>query len=332
MPRLARLDAPGVLHHVMGRGIERRKIFLSDEDRNDFLERLSTLAQAGAIEIYAWALMPNHFHLLCKTKEMPLASCMRRLLTGYVVNFNKRHRRYGHLFQNRYKSIVCQEDVYLRELVRYIHLNPLRAGLVKGLKALNRHPWTGHSALVGIVKREWQNTAYVLSFFGGTNNLRKNYSQYVRKGIDQGRRPELVGGGLIRSMGGWSAVLASRRRGLREVADQRILGDGDFVKKVISGLDDLVKKNLRLSGRRIDIQTLVEKVSKECDVSIGELRSGSRRRAVVKARQAVSWIGVRELGYSGADVARYLGVTNSCVTRMISKGGKRDLEDINLDL
>lgn len=134
MPRLARLDAPGVLHHVMGRGIERKKIFLRDIDRNDFLARLSELAQAGAMEIYAWALMPNHFHILCKTKDMPLASCMRRVLTGYVVNFNKRHRRYGHLFQNRYKSIVCQEDAYLKELVRYIHLNPLRAGLVKDLK------------------------------------------------------------------------------------------------------------------------------------------------------------------------------------------------------
>jgi putative transposase len=250
MPRLARLDAPGVLHHVMGRGIERKKIFLNDTDRDDFIGRLSALAQDGAMEIYAWVLMPNHFHLLCKTKNLPLASIMRRILTGYVVNFNKRHRRYGHLFQNRYKSIVCQEDVYLKELVRYIHLNLLRAGLVKDFRELNRNPWSGHSALAGKMKREWQSTEYVLSFFGSSNNSRKNYLQYVGKGIDQGRRPELVGGGLIRSMGGWSAVLASRKRDERQVADQRILGDGDFVKQVISGLDDLVKKNLRLSGRR----------------------------------------------------------------------------------
>jgi chromosomal replication initiation ATPase DnaA len=123
-------------------------------------------------------------------------------------------------------------------------------------------------------------------------------------------------------MGGWAAVLAIRRRGEREVADQRILGDGDFVRQVISGLDDLVKKNLRLSGQRIDIKALAEKVSERCNVSIGELWSGCRRRAVVKARRAMSWIGVRELGYSGADVARYLGVTNSCVTGMISTGGE----------
>ena len=332
MPRLARLDAPGILHHVMGRGIERKKIFISDTDRNDFLNRLSALAEDGAMEIYAWVLMPNHFHLLCKTKNLPLASSMRRLLTGYVVNFNKRRRRYGHLFQNRYKSIVCQEDVYLKELVRYIHLNLLRAGLVKNLKELNRNPWSGHSVLAGKVKREWQNTEHVLSFFGNSKNSRRNYLQYVKKGIDQGRRPELVGGGLIRSMGGWSAVIASRKRGERQVADQRILGDKDFVKQVISAFDDLVKKNLRLSERRIDIQALAEKVSEKYTVSIGELRSGGRRRAVVKARRAMSLIGVRELGYSGAEVARYLGVTNSCVTRMISTVRKQDIDDINLDL
>jgi REP element-mobilizing transposase RayT len=332
MPRLGRLDAPGVLHHVMGRGIEKRKIFLRDEDRNDFIDRLSALVQKGAIEIYAWVLMPNHFHILCKTKNLSLASSMRKLLTGYVVNFNKRHRRYGHLFQNRYKSIVCQEDAYLKELVRYIHLNLLRAGLVKDLKELGRNPWSGHSALIGKVKRKWQNTGYVLSYFGSAKNAKKNYLQYIIEGIDQGRRSELVGGGLIRSMGGWSAVLASRRRGAREIADQRILGDGDFVKAVISGLDDLVKKNLRLSGQRIEIKALAEKISEKYNISIGELLSGSRRREVVKARQAISWIGVRELGYSGADVARYLSVTNSCVTRLISAGKKQDIEDINLEL
>ncbi|MBW2633280.1 MAG: hypothetical protein JRE14_03970 [Deltaproteobacteria bacterium] len=227
MLRLSRLDAPGVLHHVMGRGIERRKIFI---------------------------------------------------------------------------------------------------------KELSRNPWSGHSALTGKVKREWQNTKYVLSFFGSSGNERKNYLRYVKNGIDRGRRPELVGGGLIRSIGGWSAVLAIRRRGEREVADQRILGDGDFVKQVISSLDDLVKKNLRLSGQRIDIKALAEKVSEKYNVSIGELRSGGLRRTVVQARRTMSWIGVRELGYSGADVARYLGVTNSCVTRLISAGKKPNMDDINLEL
>ena len=141
MPRLARLDAPGVLHHIMGRGIEGNKIFISDKDREDFIERLSAMAEEGAMDVYAWALLPNHFHILAKTKNRSLSSSMRKILTGYAVNFNKRHRRYGHLFQNRYKSIVCQEEAYLRELVRYIHLNILRARIVKDFTGLNQlHP------------------------------------------------------------------------------------------------------------------------------------------------------------------------------------------------
>ena len=275
MPRLARLDAPGVLHHIMGRGIERNKIFISDKDREDFIARLSALAEEGAMDIYAWALLPNHFHILAKTKNRSLSSSMRKILTGYAVNFNKRHRRYGHLFQNRYKSIVCQEEAYLRELVRYIHLNLLGARIVKDLSGLNRSPWSGHSALMGKVERKWQDTEYVLSFFGHGRAGRRNYRKYVEDGIELGRRPELVGGGLIRSLGGWSEVLSLRERGERHAFDQRILGDSEFVQEVTSGLDDMMKRNLRLSGQRIDFDTLAERVCKNYDISAGEFRSGS---------------------------------------------------------
>jgi len=311
----------------MGRGIERKEIFTNDTDRNDFIDRLAALAEEDAMDVYAWVLMPNHFHLLCKTRNRSLSSSMRKILTGYVVNFNRRHRRYGHLFQNRYKSIVCQQDRYLKELVRYIHLNLLRAGLVKDIIELSLSPWSGHSALMGKVKREWQNSEYVLSFFGQTRYGRRNYQQYVQKGVALGRRPELVGGGLVRSLGGWSEVLALRGRGEKQRSDQRILGDSEFVRDVISGLDDLVKKNLRLSGRRINIVALAQRVCKKYNISMGELRSGSRRRDVAKARGSISWIAVRELGYSGADVARYLGVTNSCVTRLVASGQTPDVDD-----
>jgi len=314
----------------MGRGIERNKIFISDKDREDFIERLSAMAEEGALDVYAWALLPNHFHVLAKTKNRPLSSSMRRILTGYAVNFNKRHRRYGHLFQNRYKSIVCQEEAYLRELVRYIHLNLLRARIVKDFNGLNRSPWSGHSALMGRVERKWQDTEYVLSFFGDGRAGRKNYRKYVEDGLELGRRPELVGGGLIRSLGGWSEVLSLRERDERHAFDQRILGDSEFVQEVKSELNDLMKRNLRLSGRLIDFDTLFERVCKNYDIWAGELRSGSRRHKVVKARRVLFWVGVRELGYSGAEVARYLGVSTSCVNRFISSGKKPDT-DFNID-
>jgi len=318
MPRSSRLDAPGVLHHVMGRGIEGRTIFTDKRDRQDFITRLSALAEDSSMDIYAWALLPNHFHLLCKTKKRLLSSSMRKLLTGYVVNFNRRHKRYGHLFQNRYKSILCQEDAYLLELVRYIHLNLLRAGIVKNIGELDRSPWSGHSALCGRVERPWQNTNYILSLFGKGSLGRKRYRAFVAEGREQGRRPELVGGGLIRSVGGWFEVLALRRRGEKQAADQRILGDGAFVEQVLSESEELTKENLRLTSRRMDLPQLAQIVSTVHDISHTELRSGSRRRHVAEARKAVSWLAVRELGYSGAEVARYLGVTNSCVTRAVS--------------
>ena len=101
MPRQARLDAPGVLQHVMARGIERRKIFWDDKDRASFLERLALIHEETQTQCYAWALIPNHFHILLRTGTTPLSTVMRRLMTGYAVTFNIRHRRSGHLFQNR---------------------------------------------------------------------------------------------------------------------------------------------------------------------------------------------------------------------------------------
>ena len=328
MPRLARLDAPGVLHHVMGRGIERSDIFFNNKDRDDFLNRLSLLVEEDAIEVYAWTLMPNHFHLLLKTKNRSLSSSMKKLLTGYVVNFNRRHNRYGHLFQNRYKSIVCQEDTYLMELVRYIHLNLLRAGIVKDITGLNRNPWSGHSVLLGNKKREWQNTEYVLSYFGSKKVCIKNYYKYVKDGIAAGNRPELVGGGLIRSMGGWSEVLANRTRKDIHAFDSRVLGDSEFVQEIRTGLDDLIKRNLRISGQKIDLEELCNRVCKREGISLGELISGSRRQVAIKSRRIVSWIAVHELGYSGAEVARNLGVTNSCITRFIASGEKPDIDGL----
>jgi hypothetical protein len=253
---------------------------------------------------------------------------MRKILTGYVVNFNKRHKRYGHLFQNRYKSIVCQEDAYLKELVRYIHLNLLRGGVVRDMNGLNRSPWSGHSAILGKVERRWQNTKYVLSYFGNKRIRKDNYYKYIKDGIDLGRRPELVGGGLVRSIGGWSEVLALRTRKESHTFDSRILGDSDFVQEIQSDLNDIIKKNLRISGQRIDLEELCYRVCNKTSVSSAELLSGSRRGELVKARRIVSWLAVHELGYSGAEVARHLGVTNSCITRFLSSGEKPNIEGI----
>ena len=143
MPRQARIDAPGALHHVMCRGIERRKIFRDNQDRRDFVERLGRVLMETTTTCLAWVLMPNHFHLLLRTGCTPIAGVMRKLLTGYAVTFNRKYKRRGHLFQNRYKSILCQEEPYLLELVRYIHLNPLRSNIVATWAKLERYEFCG---------------------------------------------------------------------------------------------------------------------------------------------------------------------------------------------
>jgi putative transposase len=329
MPRSARIDAPGVLHHVIGRGIERGRIFFDDTDRDDFITRLAAMAHAGYLTIYAWALLPNHFHLLCKTRLQSLSNSMHRLLTGFAVAFNQRHRRHGHLFQNRFKSIVCQEDRYLKELLRYIHLNPLRSGLVEDLTSLATYPYCGHGALVGSVERDWQDSAYVLSMFANNRGAaRRLYRQFVAAEATRGRKPHLVGGGLVRSLGGWSEVLALRHRRERTASDQRILGGDDFVRAILAQTDERLRQSLRLSQRIPPMETICRHICETYDVSAGELCSGSRRRSVVTARLAASWIAVRELGYSGAEVARHLGVTNSCITRSVASARMPDVRPV----
>lgn len=241
---------------------------------------------------------------------------MRKLLTGYVVNFNRRHGRFGHLFQNRYKSIVCEDDPYLLELTRYIHLNPLRAGLVKNLEELKRYPWAGHAVLMGEIKRDWQDREAILGFFGRTRRgAVKSYSQYVAEGVREGRRPDLVGGGLVRSMGGWSAVLSLRQRGMGLVSDERILGSSDFVSRLMSEAEQKEKDILRLSKKMSDFSSLVKKVMKGEGIQEKELRSGSKINQVVEARKLFCQLAVKKMGYPGAEVARFLGVTTSAVNK-----------------
>ncbi len=201
MPRHARLDIPGVLQHVIVRGIEKRRIFVDGKDRSLFVERFSNLLLETDTHCLAWALLSNHVHLLLRTNNYKLSTFMRRLLTGYAVTFNLRHQRSGHLFQNRYKSIICEEEPYLLELVRYIHLNPLRAGLVTTVDALDRYRWSGHSVLMGKHLLPGQNTNEILLRFGSMPpSARANYKAFVAGGASTDKRNDLIGGGVRRSL------------------------------------------------------------------------------------------------------------------------------------
>jgi putative transposase len=324
MPRSVRLDAPSVLHHVIIRGIERRKIFRDIRDRDDFLQRLSTLGPETNTACYAWALMSNHAHLLLRTGDVGLSTLMRRLLTGYAVSFNRRHNRHGQLFQNRYKSIICQEDAYLKELVRYIHLNPLRAKVVSDISKLNKYAYSGHSVLMGQRKRPWQDTDYVLSYFGRrAGEARKRYAAYVKQGVDQGRRPELVGGGLIRSLGGWAEVKKLRLTGQdRLKGDERILGDSDFVTQVLSQADEKYSRAYELKRLGFDLERVALRVAEIFGIDKKELYLKGRQKKRSEARSLLFYWAVRELGMSGTSLAKRFEMSQPGVVYAVNKGEK----------
>jgi hypothetical protein len=258
---------------------------------------------------------------------------MQRLMTGYAVNFNLRHKRAGHLFQNRYKSIVVEEEPYLLELVRYIHLNPLRAKLVAGMEGLDRYPWSGHAVLLGKRKMASQDVDEVLGRFGEqAGRARRKYRIFVEEGLSQGKRPEFQGGGLIRSLGGWEEARKPQRRKDRILSDTRVLGGGDFVSRV---LRDSERKEERKEPP--DIPVLFEQVSAVLGVPVQEIRGSGKGGTLSDARALISYFGVEDYGIRGSDIARELGIGRSSVYRSVRRGkelvSKRpELKDVLLTL
>jgi REP element-mobilizing transposase RayT len=323
MPRKARIDAPGALHHIIVRGIERRKIFFDDFDRDNFTERLGQILSETGTPCFAWVLIPNHVHLLLKSGATPIATVMRRLLTGYAVSFNHRHRRHGQLFQNRYKSILCQEDLYLLELVRYIHLNPLRAGIVNDLEDLEKYPYCGHGVLMRIGKHDWQDVDYILNYFGGKNqDAQMRYREFIEKGISGGRRPDLTGGGLVRSAGGWAMVKTMRQSDTRVKGDERILGEGSFAETVLKAAQENLDQKFKIQAAGHSFEWLIERVGKLLEISHRDLLSGSKYPKIVKARSLVCYWGARELGMSTVELAKKLNISQPTASQSVLRGQK----------
>jgi hypothetical protein len=246
---------------------------------------------------------------------------MLRVLTGYAVSFNRRHRRHGHLFQNRYKSILCQEDPYLKELVRYIHLNPLRAKIVLEPKDLNSYPFCGHSALMGKYSNDWQDVDYVLQLFGGKlSGARRTYYEFVRKGIAEGRRDDLVGGGLVRSAGGWSAIKSMRDSATRMKGDERILGNSDFVEAVLEKSQESLERRTYFQSKGYDFEWLVQRVAEMFEIETKVVLRKGRYATTVSARSVLCYWAVRELGISTVALSKLLGIAQPTVSQSVRRG------------
>lgn len=249
MPRQPRIDAPGLLYHVIARGLEQKPIFRDDRDR--------------------------------------------------------------HLFQNRYKATICQEDIYLLNLIRYINQNPIKAGIVKTYEELARFRYVSHSHILGRRKADWFDPDAVLNLFGARpRSAREAYLKFITAGGQDHHHEDLDGGGLMRSLG-----FPDRYPKEKQAYDERVLGIGDFVE----GLHDLCgEEDEQVSG--ITPEDILAEVSKEYSVAAGLIAGRTKIRTAVRARRVYAYRLATEAGMSGSDIARLLSVSRTTASKMIRIG------------
>lgn len=320
MPRKARIDAPGALHYVLLKGMEEKEIFQGESDRVDFLERLAHLLKDTSASCYAWAMTPAQVHLLLKTGESPLSAFLHRLLTGYVVTYNKRHRRHGPLFHNRYRAILCQEDPYLPELVRHIHLHPLRLGVVRGFSELGRYRYAGHSFILGKRRNDWQDVDHVLRKFSSRKpRSLERYNEFMKTGLLESRKAS----GKTWGWTSFSEVRKLAREPGNPGRDERILGDGPFVG---AALVDAEKQSLKRHELRPalprDVEELAQKASALFSIKPEEIRLPSKSPGPVKARSLFCFWAVTVLGMTATALARRLGISQPAVSTSVRRGAK----------
>jgi REP element-mobilizing transposase RayT len=295
----------------MARGIEGSTIFRDEEDRNRFLFLLAEGIAKSGFECYAWALMTNHYHLVIRTNECPLADLLHPLNARYARWFRAKGHSHGYLFQDRFKSLVTQDQGYLEELVRYVHLNPIRKGICSTISDLDVYPWCGHAALVGTIPRSFQETRKVLERFS-VDHLRaiKQYRSFMQEGHVM-NKPD----GLIDAV----------RHGTGESVDQGdchlwVIGDQPFVKNAIDA-DHARRLQLALySQEGWTMEKVTRAVSRQMKLDPRDVAIRSRGNDRSALRKVVAALAHRTLGIPVAEVARFLGIRSSSVTRMIDAG------------
>jgi putative transposase len=319
MARKARIHVPGIIQHIMAKGIEGRNLFVDDEDRQTFFSLLGDSIVTSCHRCYAWVLMNNHYHLLIRTSEEPPGIMMRRLNSKYARYFSKKYNRRGYLFQDRYKSIATQDQNYIEELVRYIHLNPIRAGFCRTIQELDRYPWSGHSVLMGMRKAPFQDTRTVLKRFGSST---ARYRRYLEEGIASGFESDII------------ETLRKSNKGREDVRNAGcwVIGDPVFVRKALSSDANLRTRIARYQKEGWDVPRLAREVSKKLGIEPASIRRRTRDERIGDARKIFCYIGSKELSTPQSELGDYLGISVAGVWALASKGRlimkKRGIEAI----
>ncbi len=295
MPRKPRIEYNGAFYHVIARGNQKQRIFKDAADFQKYLLLLTVYKNRTGCRVYAYVLMNNHVHLLVESKDIPLSKFMQGLNQTYTMYFNRRYRTVGHLFQGRYKAILCDRDAYLLGLVKYIHQNPLRARIAERLDV---YPWSSHQAYTGknnplsIV-----DTDQVLRMFSeGKSRARKKYLEFMADTDTLDR----------------DAVYAT--------IDQRIQGDESFLDAVQQQTEQEIEPGRK--KKEYSLQVIVDVVQNATGVELQEMRSETRQSRVTEARRLVSII-AGEYGYKKVEIARHLKKDPAAVTLYMREAGER---------
>lgn len=311
MPRIARIDIPGLLYHVIARGINRQNIFLDYSDYDHLFQCIGAAVPKYKMQCFAWTFLPNHIHLLVRAGSYGLAAFMRSLLTSHASYFNRKYKRVGHLFQNRYKSIICEESAYFLELVRYIHFNPVRAGIVACLEDLKNYPWSGHQALLGIRKICWQDTFTVLAEFASSGDISKQlYLKFLQEdgAFDQSADSCIE----IKS------AFADDEE--KQLLRQGILGNIKFAEQIFRDAEN--KEIVRIDWKQqgIGLVDLVNLVADKIGVSAERIMIKGRQGLVSEAKALVVYLGIDCLGKTVKEMAEWTKMSISAASKARWRG------------
>lgn len=303
----------------MQRGIEGSRLFRDDGDRVSFLRRVDTCFDGTGQTCFVWSLMPNHVHLANQTGALKLATAMHRLGTGYATAFNRRYRRKGHLYQNRYKSLLIEDEEYLFEVIRYVLLNPVRAGMLRDLEDLLEYPWTAFPALMGRRESMVGDQEFVLRLFDeDLSNARSRLRDWMLLGMDQN---DSIGAILERGPGRPGSLVgeddACARIGIR---DSGVLGRSVFVSDVLDQAQNPDVQAFRVRASGLPVDSLVIEICGEFSVDPNCLHEGRREKDVCQARAVIAWMSTRYLGLTQTDLAPILGVCQQSVGRSLRRG------------
>ena len=296
MARRPRVHLPGGVYHVMLRGNGGQEIFFTGEDYAYLYALLEEGTERFGYRIHAFCCMPNHLHLAVQVGEEPLSKPMQNLAFRYTRRINREQERVGHLFQGRYKAVLVDHDSYLLELVRYLHLNPVRAHLVDAVEA---YPWSSHRAYLGQERLAWLTTDWVLGQFGARRSVaRRRYLRFVGEGVDEGHRPEFHAG----------------------PEDSRVLGEAEFTQGMLS-VDD------RLLGSRVSLERVMTAVGEAYALTPGDLVAAGQGRRLSEARAVVGTLAADLRCSSLAEVGRRLGREESTISSAVRRLRQRAVQD-----